>query len=109
MACSMPPMYWSTAIQYFARSSTIDLSWPGQAKRAKYQDESTNVSMVSVSRFAGLPQLGQVVFTKDGNLFSGLPVPSGTRSSGSMTGNWSSGTGTSPQDGQWMIGTGQPQ
>ncbi len=26
-----------------------------------------------------------------------------------MTGSWSSGTGTSPQAGQWMIGIGQPQ
>ena len=25
------------------------------------------------------------------------------------TGSWSSGTGTSPQPGQWMIGTGVPQ
>jgi hypothetical protein len=33
----------------------------GQAKRAKYQDESTNVSMVSVSRLAGLPQDVHVV------------------------------------------------
>ena len=57
----MPPMYWSTGIQYCARSSTIAWSWSGQAKRAKYQDESTNVSMVSVSRFAGLPQDGHFV------------------------------------------------
>jgi len=102
-------VYWSTAIQYRARSSTIDFAWSGQAKRAKYQDESTNVSMVSVSRFAGLPQLGQVVFTKDGSLFADCPCHLATKSSGSLTGNWSSGTGTSPQDGQWMIGTGQPQ
>jgi hypothetical protein len=34
---------------------------------------------------------------------------SGTTSSGSTTGNWSAGTGTSPQVGQWMIGIGQPQ
>ncbi len=57
----MPPMYWSTGIQYFARSATIALSWSGQAKRAKYQDESTKVSMVSVSRFAGLPHFGHFV------------------------------------------------
>ena len=34
---------------------------PGQAKRAKYHDESTKVSMVSVSRFAGLPHAGHFV------------------------------------------------
>ncbi len=57
----MPPMYWSTAIQYRARLSTMLWSWSGQAKRAKYHDESTKVSIVSVSRFAGLPQDGHWV------------------------------------------------
>ena len=33
----------------------------GSVKRRKYHDESTNVSMVSVSRRAGPPQIGQVV------------------------------------------------
>ena len=65
--------------------------------------------MVSVSRFAGLPQDGHFVSTKAGIFASGLPVPSGTRSSGSTTGNWSSGTGTSPQAAQWMMGIGVPQ
>jgi hypothetical protein len=62
MACSMPPMYWSTGIQYLARASSIAPALSGQAKRAKYHDESTKVSMVSVSRLAGLPQEGQVVW-----------------------------------------------
>ncbi len=31
MACSMPPMYWSTGSQYFTRSSTIALSLPAEA------------------------------------------------------------------------------
>ena len=31
----------------------------GSVKRAKYHDESTKVSIVSVSRRAGLPQIGQ--------------------------------------------------
>src|SRR5690242_13234351 len=105
----MPPMYWSTAIQYCARSSIIAFSWPGQQKRAKYHDESTNVSMVSVSRLAARPHDGHWVLTNSGSLLSGLPVPSGTRCSGSCTGSSSSGTGTSPQDGQCTIGTGQPQ
>ena len=38
---------------------------------------------------------------------SGLPVPSGTQSSGSTTGSCSSGTGTSPQAAQWMRGIGR--
>src|SRR3989442_15594327 len=105
----MPPMYWSAAIQYFARSSTMHSSWSGQAKRMKYQDESTNVSMVSVSRFAALRHFGHLQFTNDGVLASGLPVPSGTRFSGRTTGSSSSGTGTSPQASQWTIGVGVPQ
>ena len=36
----------------------------GQVKRRKYQDESTKVSMVSVSRRAGPPQVGQVTFRR---------------------------------------------
>src|SRR5213593_1943591 len=102
----MPPMYWSTAIQYLARSSTMLFFWSGQAKRMKYQDESTKVSMVSVSRLAALPHFGHLQFTNDGVLASGLPVPSGTRSSGRTTGSSSSGTGTSPQPSQWTIGIG---
>ena len=43
--------------------------------------------MVSVSRFAGLPQLGQAQLTKLSSLLSGLPEPSGTQSSGNLTGN----------------------
>jgi hypothetical protein len=42
-------------------------------------------------------------------LFSGLPLPSGTRCSGSTTGKAFSGTGTTPQPSQWMIGMGVPQ
>jgi hypothetical protein len=63
----------------------------------KYQDESTKVSMVSVSRRAGLPQQGQSTFRKASHLASGLPLPSGTRSCGSTTGRSFSGTGTAPQ------------
>jgi hypothetical protein len=65
--------------------------------------------MVSVSRRAGLPQLGQSTFRKAACLFSGLPLPSGTQSSGSTTGRSRSGTGTAPQVSQWMIGIGVPQ
>jgi hypothetical protein len=48
-------------------------------------------------------------FTKSGRFASGLPVPSGTQSSGSTTGRSSSGTGTAPHAPQWMIGIGVPQ
>ncbi|MNI47093.1 hypothetical protein D3C73_1015920 [compost metagenome] len=75
----------------------------------KYQDESTNVSIVSVSRRAGLPQLGQAQDRKASFLASGLPLPSGIRSSGRTTGRSFSGTGTGPQSAQWMIGIGVPQ
>ncbi len=75
----------------------------------KYHDESTNVSIVSVSRFAGPPQRGQVVSTKSARFASGLPPPSVTQSSGSTTGKSVSGTGTSPHAAQWTIGIGVPQ
>ena len=39
---------------------------PGSVKRRKYHDESTKVSMVSVSRVAGPPQIGQVVCRNPG-------------------------------------------
>ena len=65
----------------------------------KYQEESTKVSMVSVSRRAGLPHFGHFAFKKSVRLFSGLPLPSGTQSSGKTTGRSASGTGTAPQPG----------
>ena len=102
-------MYWSTGSQYPTLSSTIARSLSAQAKRRKYQDESTKVSIVSVSRRAGCPHFGHVQRRKSSRLRSGLPLPSGTQSSGRTTGNWSSGTGTAPHPGQWMIGIGVPQ
>ena len=76
----------------------------------KYQELSTKVSMVSVSRRAGLPQTGQVTPAwKPSCLCSGLPEPSGTQSCGSTTGRSFSGTGTAPCSSQWMIGIGVPQ
>ena len=66
--------------------------------------------MVSVSRLRRLAALrAGGVRESPARLFSGLPLPSGTQSSGSTTGNWSSGTGTSPQLSQCTIGIGQPQ
>ena len=45
----------------------------GEQKRAKYHDESTKVSIVSVSRTAGPPQFGQVTCFQVGWRSSGLP------------------------------------
>jgi len=67
------------------------------------------VSSVSVSRRAGFPQHGQSTARKSSRFASGLPLPSGTQSSGSTTGRSRSGTGTDPQASQWMIGIGVPQ
>ncbi len=78
-------------------------------KRAKYQELSTKVSSVSVSRSAAPPQDGQATCFQVGWLARGLPDWSKRTSLGSSTGNWSSGTATGPHLGQWMIGTGAPQ
>ena len=58
----------------------------GDRKRKKYQDESTKVSMVSVSRLAGIAHLGQATFTQSVAPPSG-EVPFGLRSSPSADGN----------------------
>jgi hypothetical protein len=79
-----------------------------QAKRRKYQDESTKVSMVSVSRRAAAPHFGHFTARKRSSLSSGLPLPSGTRSTGSTTGSCSSGTGTVPQPRSGSSGWGNP-
>jgi hypothetical protein len=69
-----------------------------------------NVSMVSVSRSASPPQVGQVVLRQVGWSLSGLsPVGCHSMSSGSRTGRLSSGTGTGPCCGQKTIGIGAPQ
>ena len=110
MACSMPPVYCVTGI-HFATSSTENArSANFPVKRRKYQDESTKVSIVSVSRFAGPPHFGHVTLTKPSCLASGdSPCGEKSTSSGSRTGSSSSGTPTSPHVGQWMIGIGAPQ
>ena len=74
-----------------------------------YQDESTNVSMVSVSRRAGSPHFGQGTCFQVGWRSSGLPPWLKSTSFGSFTGRSWSGTGTTPQVLQWIIGIGQPQ
>ena len=70
------------------------------------------MSIVSVSRFAAPPQRGHGTLTQSSAAASG-DCPFGDRSrpsvGGSVTGSWSSGTGTSPHDGQCTIGMGVPQ
>src|ERR1700733_4306838 len=109
MACSMPPIYWSTGSQYSTSRFSNAVSARGEQKRAKYQEDSKKVSKVSVSRRAAPPQLGQLTYFQVGCRSSGLPGWSKLTSSGSLTGGSCSGTGTSAQDGQRMIGIGQPQ
>ena len=106
----MPPIYWSTGIQASAIFGSVGASAiHGSVKRAKYQDESTKVSMVSVSRVAFPSHCGHLTFFQVGWRSSGLPGLSKVTSSGSVTGKSFSGTGTAPHLSQWMIGIGQPQ
>ncbi|MDP7203419.1 MAG: hypothetical protein QGF72_04745, partial [Candidatus Poseidoniaceae archaeon] len=67
------------------------------------------MSMVSVSLRASLPHEGQSTSQKVEEVSNGLPCPLNETSSGSSTGNCSTGTGTGPQSEQWMIGIGVPQ
>ena len=63
----------------------------------KYHDESTNVSIVSVSRLAFPLHFGQGTFRNFADSFNGEPpVPVNFTSSGSITGSSFSGTGTAP-------------
>ena len=65
-ACSMPPMYWSTGSHLPAALPSIGTDARGAQNRAKYHDESTNVSRVSVSRRAACLHFGQGVFFQVG-------------------------------------------
>ena len=107
----MPPTYWFTGSQPSTASrlkgSSVLL---GSLKRRKYQLEHMKVSMVSVSRRAGLPQQGQGTCTQASSWARGeAPLPLKATSRGSSTGNCSAGTGTTPQASQWITGIGQPQ
>ncbi len=107
----MPPMYWSTGIQCCAATGANGCSlFHGSQKRRKYHDESTKVSMVSVSRVAGPPSIGHVVCRNPSLSESGdWPVGRNSTSSGASTGSWSTGTGTTPCSSQYTAGMGQPQ
>src|SRR6267378_6125449 len=66
--------------------------------------------MVSVSRLAGPPHFGQVVFTNSGVAASGdPPSPVSFTFSGSITGRSLSGTATIPSFAQYTTGIGVPQ
>ena len=66
--------------------------------------------MVSVSRRAGPPHFGHVVFTKSSTCASGeSPRPVNVVTLGSSTGSSSYGTPTTPSFGQWTTGIGVPQ
>ena len=81
-------------------SSVRSRSSGGTHTGTQSQSASKWQSSVSVSRRAGPPQLGQVVFTKSSRSASGLPAPVGLRSAGRITGSCSAGTGTTPQASQ---------
>src|SRR6478609_5321638 len=103
----------SAAIQALAFSTSNGPSVDdGEQKRRKYHDESTNVSIVSLSRFAGPPHVGHSTLTHSSAAASGetpFGFRSAPRSSGSSNGSWSYGTATSPSFSQWMTGIGTPQ
>ena len=68
------------------------------------------MSIVSVSRRAGPPQRGHVVFTNPGTSAIGEPpFPVIWTSWGSTTGSRSGRSGTVPHLGQYTIGIGAPQ
>jgi len=73
------------------------------------QLDSMKVSKVSVSRSAGRRTAGRVVWRTRDRPLIGDCTPLNATSSGSSTGSWSSGTGTSPQWAQRITGIGQPQ
>src|SRR5437763_15478890 len=103
-------MYWSTGRYRSATGSVVGaVSFHGSVKRAKYHDESTNVSIVSVSRVPGPPHVGQRTCFQVGWWSSALPGLSKVASSGSATGKACSGTGTTSHFSQWITGIGQPQ
>src|SRR5439155_15627977 len=86
------------------------LSYFGSTYRYMYHDESTNVSIVSVSRRAGPPHFGQVTFTNSGVDASGdSPIPVSFGFGGNSTGKSLSATGIIPSFAQYTTGIGVPQ
>ena len=65
----------------------------GEQNLKKYQDESTKVSRVSVSRIAFMPVSGHFVYFHVGWFSKGFPGLLKSMSSGRVTGKSFSGTG----------------
>src|SRR5450759_5339514 len=99
-------MYWFIGAQRAAiEGSNGRAAFFGSRYRMKYHDESTNVSMVSVSRRPGPPQRGQAARRNASTFSSGFPpLPVKGASGGRITGRSFSGTGTQPSFSQWIIG-----
>ena len=81
----------------------------GDVNLVKYQLESTNVSIVSVSLNAGSPHSGHLQLRQVSCLSSGFPGLSNFTSSGSFIGRFSFFSATSPQISQCTTGIGHPQ
>src|ERR1035437_8762818 len=106
-ACSGPPTYWSTGSSLSAIALSMGrFMFFASQYLIKYHDESTNVSMVSVSLRAAPPHFGHVTFMNDCDLSSGLPLPVNSTSRGSITGKFSSFSMTMPHLSQYMAGIG---
>src|SRR3569832_2497016 len=106
----MPPMYWSTGSHSSTALRVVGASlFHGSVKRAKYHDESTKVSIVSVSRRAGPPHCGQVTFIQVGRRSSGLPGLSNVTSSGSAAGGAGAGAPGAPRGARGGGGGGRPR
>src|SRR6185436_19914195 len=78
IACSTPPTYMSTGTHSLPFSVMSASLACGDGYLRKYHDEPAHWGIVSVSRFAGPPQLGQRVFTQSWMAANGdSPVPVG--------------------------------
>jgi len=81
-------VYVSTGIQYRIPLDRTDPVVMRTQVAQVIHDEHINVSIVSVSRSAGSPQIGQIVFFHVGCSFNGdSPVGFHSTSSGNNTGN----------------------
>src|SRR3989338_623260 len=96
-ACSAPPIYLLTGIQYsafFLLNGSLSFLLSQYLK--KYQELSKNVSIVSVSLLAFLLHFGHFASTKDLFVARGFPFPNSTFS-GNFIGKSFSFTGMIPQ------------
>ena len=111
VVCSEPPKYWLIGIQIFCFSfEENSVSFWESRYRKKYQDESTNVSIVSTSGVQPSPKTFSVLSFNSLDLASGAsPVGLKSTSSGKVQGKFSSGTGFGLPSGSKTIGMGVPQ